>query len=181
MLLGAFLWDTSILRNFEISKIYWNVSLLLDQAQEQEVRFIYLAYLLIRTTLRKENREQRSFKKHFEFHNFNEILCGMTRLRNTNLSVFMQCQYTRTILKNKKMGQSRLKKHSKFQNVDEIFHCGMTRLRNMNLDVFMQCQYTRTISRKKNIGQSLLKKHSKFLIFNKAFYCDLAKLGANNR
>ena len=115
MLLGAFLWDTSILRNFEISKIYWNVSLLLDQAQEQEVRFIYLAYLLIRTTLRKENREQRSFKKHFEFRNFNEILCGMTRLRNTNLSVFMQCQYTRTILKNKKWGRVGLRNIQNFK------------------------------------------------------------------
>ena len=48
---------------------------------------------------------QRSFKKHFKFHNFSEIFYyDMTRLRNTNLSVFIQCQYTRTILRNKNMG-----------------------------------------------------------------------------
>ena len=48
--------------------------------------------------------------------NFDEIFyCGMTRLRNTNLDVFMQCQYTRTILTNKNMGQSLFKKHSKFR------------------------------------------------------------------
>ena len=62
--------------------------------------------------------------------------CGMTRLRNTSLGVFIQCQYTRTILRNKDMGQSLFKKHSKFQNFDEIFSCGMTRLRNSNLDFF---------------------------------------------
>ena len=32
--------------------------------------------------------------------------CGMTTLRNTNLSVFIQCQYTRTILRKKNMRQS---------------------------------------------------------------------------
>ena len=105
----------------------------------------------------------------------------MTRLRNTNLSVFIQCQYTRTILRNKNMGQSLFKKHSKFQKFDEIFYCGMTRLRNTNLDVFIQCQYTRTISRNKNMGQTLFKKHSKFLILNKVFYGDMAKRGTNNK
>ena len=65
---------------------------------------------------------QRNFKKPFEFHNFGEIFyCGMIRLRNTSLSDFIQCQYTRTILRNKNMGQSLFKKHSKFQNFDEIF------------------------------------------------------------
>ena len=113
---------------------------------------------------------QRSFKKHFIFHNFSEIFYyGTTRLRNTILSVFIQCQYTRTNLINKNMGQSLFKKHSKFQNFDEILYCGMTRLRNTNLGFFIQCQYSRTILRKKNRGQSLLKKHSKFLIFNKFF------------
>ena len=105
----------------------------------------------------------------------------MTRLRNTNLSVFIQCLYTRTILRNNNMGQSLYKKHSKFQNFDEIFYCDMTKLRNTNLDVFIQHQYTRTISRKKNLGQDLFKKHSKFLIFNKVFYCDMAKGGRDNR
>ena len=45
---------------------------------------------------------QRNFKKHFEFRNFIEIFCcGMTRLRKTELGVFIQCQYTRTILRNR--------------------------------------------------------------------------------
>ena len=79
---------------------------------------------------------QRNFKKPFEFNSFSEIFCcGMTRLRNTSLGVFIQCQYTRTILRNKNMGQSLYKKHSTFQNFNEIFYCGMTRLRNTNLDV----------------------------------------------
>ena len=81
---------------------------------------------------------QSNFKKPFEFHNFSEIsYCGMTRLRNTNLGVFMQCQYTRTILRNKNMGQSLFKKHSKFLNFNDIFYCGMTRLKNTNLDIFI--------------------------------------------
>ena len=88
------------------------------------------------------------FKKLMKFRKFIEIFhCCMTRLRNTNLGVFIQCQYTRTILRNKNMGQSLFKKHSKFQNFDEIFYCGMTRLRNTSLGVFIQCQHTRTILR----------------------------------
>ena len=73
---------------------------------------------------------QRSFKKHFKFHNFSEIFyCGMTTRRNTNFDVFIQYQYTRTILRKKNMGQSLFKKHSKFKNFDEILYCGMTRLK----------------------------------------------------
>ena len=50
---------------------------------------------------------QRNFKKLFEFHSFSQIFyCNMNRLRNTNLGVFIQCQYTRTILRNENMGQS---------------------------------------------------------------------------
>ena len=121
--------------------------------------------------------EQCNFKKHFKFHNFSEIFCcDMIRLRNTNLSVFLQCQYTRTILRNKYMSQSLFKKHSKFQNFDEIFHCRMTRLRNTILDVFIQCQYRRTILRNKNIGQSLFKKHSKFEKFDEILYSGMTRL-----
>ena len=37
---------------------------------------------------------QRSFKKHFKFHNYSEIFyCGMTTRRNTNFDVFIQYQY----------------------------------------------------------------------------------------
>ena len=64
---------------------------------------------------------QSLFKKHSKFQNFDEIFyCGMTRLRNTNLDVFIQYQYTRTILRNKNIGQSLFKKHLKFQKFDEI-------------------------------------------------------------
>ena len=45
---------------------------------------------------------QNLFKKHSKFQNFDEIFyCGMIRVRNTNLNVFIQCQRTRTILKEK--------------------------------------------------------------------------------
>ena len=71
---------------------------------------------------------QRSFKKHFQFHNFSEIFyCGMTRFRNTNLDVFIQCQYTRTISRKKNMGQSLFKKHSKFLIFNKVFCCDMVK------------------------------------------------------
>ena len=71
---------------------------------------------------------RRNFKKPFEFHNFSEIFyCGMTRLRKANLSVFIQCQYTRTISRNKNMGQSLFKKHSKFLIFNKIFYCEMAK------------------------------------------------------
>ena len=112
----------------------------------------------MRTTLRKENLKERNFKKHFKFHNFSEIFyCSMSSLRNANLSVARQCQYTRTILKNKNMGQ-RLFKHSK---VDKILHCGMTRFRNIKLGVFRQYQNIKTVSLR-NVGQNRFKKLSKF-------------------
>ena len=41
---------------------------------------------------------QSLFKKLAKFQTFHEIFCrGMTRLRNTNLDVFIQCQQTRAI------------------------------------------------------------------------------------
>ena len=68
--------------------------------KEQEIRFLLIIF--IRTTLRMENMVQRNFKRHFEFRSFIEIFCcGMTRLRKTELGVFIQCQYTRTILRNR--------------------------------------------------------------------------------
>ena len=49
---------------------------------------------------------QSLFKAHLKFLNFDEIFyCGMTRLRNTNLDNFIQCQYTRTTLRKKKNGK----------------------------------------------------------------------------
>ena len=97
---------------------------------------------------------QLNFKKPFEFHGFSELFyCGMTRLRNLNLDVFIRCQYTRTILRNKNMGQSVFKRHSKFQNFDEILYGGMTRFRNVKLGVLRQYQNTKTILKKKNMRQ----------------------------
>ena len=55
---------------------------------------------------------QSLLKKHAKFQNYDEIFyCSMTRLKNMNLDVFIQCQYTRTILRKKNMGQSLIKKH----------------------------------------------------------------------
>ena len=89
----------------------------------------------------------------------------MTRLRNTNLGVFIQCRYTRTILKNKNMGQSLIKKHSKFLNFDEIFYCGMNRLRNTILNVCGLCRYVKAIKPKKVVSKSLFRNHLKFQNF----------------
>ena len=141
-----------------------------DQTQEQEISFLIIIFVD-----KKGNMGQLNFKKPFEFHSFSEIFyCGMTRLRNTTLVVFIQYQYT-AILRNKSKGQSLFKKHSKIQNFNEIFYCGMIRLRNMNLDVFMQCQHTRTTLINKNIGQSLLKKYSKFQKFDEILCCGMTK------
>ena len=125
------------IKSYEIAKIYQNISLLLDQAQEHEIRFLLIIFI-DKTTLRKQNVRQRNFQKHFKFHKFSEIFyCSMTRLRNTRFSIFMQFQYTRTILRKKSMGQSQLKKHSKFQIVDAVFYCGITRLKDTNFDFFI--------------------------------------------
>ena len=110
---------------------------------------------------------QRDFNNFFKFHNFSEIFhCGMTRGRNANLSVFMQCQYTKIIWRNKNMGQSLFKKHSKIQRFDEILYCGMTRFRNVKLGVFRQYQKTKAILKKKNMGQNCSMKLSKFQKFH---------------
>ena len=83
----------------------------------------------------------------------------MTRLRNTNFDVFIQCQYTRTILRNENMGQSLFKKYSKFQKFGEILY--EISFRNVKLGVFRQYHNTKTILRKTNMGKSLFKKFSK--------------------
>ena len=72
---------------------------------------------------------QSLFKKHSKFQNFDEIFyCGMTRLRNTNLDVFIQCQYTRTVSRKKNMGQSLIKKHSKFLILKKVFYCDIVKV-----------------------------------------------------
>ena len=73
----------------------------------------------------------------------------MTRFKNTNLDVFIQCQHTRTILRSEAIGQSLFKKDSKSQKFDEILYCGMTRFGNIKLGVFRQYQNTKTILKKK--------------------------------
>ena len=66
---------------------------------------------------------QRNFKKHFKFHDFSEIFyCSMTRLRNTSLILFIQCEYTRTILRDKNMRQTLFKKHSKCRRNILLWH-----------------------------------------------------------
>ena len=58
---------------------------------------------------------QVNFKKPFEIQTFNELFqCGMTRLRITNLGVFIQYKYTGTNLRNKIMGKSLSQKYLKF-------------------------------------------------------------------
>ena len=161
------MWDTFVLRNlqnFDNLLEYFTVPWPVSGTRNKVVFFIIF---IDKNHFKKGKYGERDFKKPFEFRNFSEILyCGMTRVRNTNLSVFIQCEYTRTILR-KNMGQSLFKKDSEFQNFDEIFYSGMATIRNTNFDFFfMQSQYIRTVLRKKNMGQSLLKKHSKFLIFN---------------
>ena len=104
----------------------------------------------MRTTSRKENMGQGNFKKPFEFNGFIEIFyCGMTRLRDTSLGVFIQSQYTRTILKSKNMRQILFEKHTKFQNFDEILYCGMTRFRNVKLGAFSQYHIKKLFQKRK--------------------------------
>ena len=67
-------------------------------------------------------------KKHSKFQNFDEIFyCDMTKLRNTNLDVFIQYQYTRTISRKKNLGQNLFKKHSKFLIFNKVFYCDMAK------------------------------------------------------
>ena len=96
---------------------------------------------------------QRSFKKHFKFHNFNETFyCGMTRFRNTNFSVFIQCQYKRTNSRKKNIGQSLLKKHSKLLIFNKGFYCDMAKggtnnrkfLENMFIQSYCKKEYYET-------------------------------------
>ena len=89
-----------------------------DWTQKQNFECFY-AMSIHKNHFKKQNVEQTLIKKHKKFQNFEEIFyCGMTRVNNMNLGVFMQCQYRRKILRNKNMAQSLLKKHSKFQKLD---------------------------------------------------------------
>ena len=90
----------------------------------------------------------------------------MTRLRNTNFGVFIQCRYTRTILRNKNMGESLIKNHSKLLNFEEMFYCAMTRLRNTILNVCGLCRYVKAIKPKKVFRHILFRNHLKFQNFN---------------
>ena len=125
-----------------------------------------------------ENMGQSLFNKHSKFQKFDEIFySGMTRLRNTNLDVFMQCQYTRTILRKKNVGQSLIKKHSKFLDFDEIFYCGMTRQRNSILNYCVDM--LKLLNQRKLLDKVFLRIiwSFKISIFTKVFYCNIAKRG----
>ena len=89
----------------------------------------------------------------------------MTRLRNSSLGVFIQCQHKRTILRDENMRLSLFKKYSKFQKFDEILYCWITKFSKVKLGVFGQNQNTWTILKKKNIGQNRFKKCLKFQKF----------------
>ena len=65
----------------------------------------------------------------------------MTRLRNTNLDVFIQCQYTRTILRKQNMGENLFKKYRKFPIFNKVFYCGMAK-RGTNNRKFMENIFT---------------------------------------
>ena len=80
----------------------------------------------------------------------------MSRLRNMNLDVFIQCQYTRTILRNKNMGLSLFKKHSKFRKFDKSLYCGVARFKNVKLGVFRQYQNTKNYFKKEKYGTESL-------------------------
>ena len=69
----------------------------------------------------------------------------MTRLRDTNLYVFIPCQHTRAILRNKNMGQSLFKKYSKFKKFNKILYCWMTRIMTIKLAVLDNIKNTKTI------------------------------------
>ena len=61
---------------------------------------------------------QSLFKKHSKFQNFDEIFyCGMTRLRDMNLDVCIQCQHTRIILRNENMVQNLFIKNFKIPKI----------------------------------------------------------------
>ena len=66
--------------------------------------------------------KQSLFNKHSKFESFNEIFyCDMTRLRNTNLDVFIQCQYTRTIIRNKNIDRVCLRNNQNFKNLMKYY------------------------------------------------------------
>ena len=82
----------------------------------------------------------------------------MTKLRYTNVGVFIQCQYTKAILRNKNIGQSLFKIYSKSKNFKEILYFGMTRFRSVKLGGFKQFQTIKTNIKKKRMGRNRFKK-----------------------
>ena len=125
-------------KTFKISNFRYNILLWHHQTQEHEFGCFYTTSIH-KNHLRNKNMPQSLFKKHSKFQTFDKIFyCCTTRLRNTNLNVFIQIQHTRTILRNKNMVHSLFKKYSKFQKLDEILYCWMIRFRNVKLGVFRQ-------------------------------------------
>ena len=135
---------------------FGKTSLFVEQDYEQQINTRLWSVRVNKWFKKRFFWDTFTFGTHSQLMKFRKLIeifhCCMTSLRDTNLSVFIQFQYTRTILWNKNMGQGLFKKHSKFQNFDEIFYCGMTRLRSTSLGAFIQCQYTRTIFRNKHLG-----------------------------
>ena len=67
----------------------------------------------------------------------------MTRIRNKNLDVFIQFQYT-TISRKENMGQSPFKKHSNFLIFNKVFCCDVAK-RSTNDRKFLENIFTQTL------------------------------------
>ena len=98
----------------------------------------------------------------------------MIRLRNTDLSVFRQCPYTRTILRNKNMGRVCLRtfKTSKFRWNLLLWH---DQTQKQEFGCFYTISVHKNHFKKEKYGQSLFSKHSKFQIFDEILYCGLTR------
>ena len=99
------MWDTSILMNllyfcnlviFIYIDIY--ISLLHDQAQEQEISFLLIIFIDQSHYKGKNTWERKSL---FKINSKCQNICGMTRLKKTNLDIFIQCQHKNHFKKRK--------------------------------------------------------------------------------
>ena len=131
-------------------KNYWNISLLHDQTQKQEIRSLLIVFI-----------DKKHFKKYFTvaWPDLGTWICECFYAMSIHMNHF----------KKQKSGTEAVSetfKISKFWWNILLWH---DQTRTMNLNVWIPSQYTRTILRKKNMWQILFKKHSKFLIFNNVF------------
>ena len=111
---------------------------------------VFIQCQYTRTILRHKNMGQSLFKKHSKFQNSNELFyCGMTRLRNANLDVFIQFQYTRTIWR-----KSQFKKRSKFLIFNKAFYCNMAKLCTNN--TFLENIFTQKLLSERKLWDKII-------------------------